>query len=197
MSNNLPIYEIKIDMNDELGMFVISLVDEPAVERNFYAFKDNKKYMEYKVINEEKQKVFGLVMAANKPIYRCDNDGTEYYIRYSKETIELMAEKYFKMGLQNNVDTNHNFKLEDGITLTQMFIKDCSKGINPIGFEEIADGSLFAEFHIENPQVWEDVKDGKYKGFSLAGTFTYEKIENEDVEMDEILKILERIKNKL
>ena len=39
------------------------------------------------------------------------------------------------------------------------------------GFDDIADGSLFAEFHILNDEVWNAVKAGDYKGFSLEGFF--------------------------
>lgn len=196
----LPVYEAKIDMNDDsVGMFVISLVDAPAVEYDFLAFDKDKKTMTYKITNTEEQKVFGVVMAVDKPIYRNDN-GYEYYITYSKETVALMAEKYFKNGLQNNVDTNHNFELEDGITLTQMFIKNTEKGVNPIEFDDVNDGSLFAEFHIENTEVWEAIKKGEYKGFSLAGTFLIEKVETEeDKEYNEIMSLLDKlnkIKNK-
>ena len=195
MKKNLPIYEAKIDMNDDsVGMFVISLVNEPAVEKDFYVFSDDKKVLTYKVTNVEEQKVFGLVMAADKAIYRVDETGYEYYITYSKETIALMAEKYFKNGLQNNVDTNHNFQLEQGITLTQMFIKNTEKGINPTGFEDINDGSLFAEFHIENKEVWDNIKNGTYKGFSLAGCFV---VEEKKDEYDEILEMINKIKNKM
>ena len=43
MKKNLPIYEAKIDMNDAtVGMFVISLVDYPAVEKDFFAFSNKK-----------------------------------------------------------------------------------------------------------------------------------------------------------
>ena len=191
---DLPIYEAKIDMNDDnVGMFVISLVDAPAVEYDFLAFDKEQKMMTYKISNTEEQKVFGVVMAVDKPIYRNDN-GYEYYITYSKETVALMAEKYFKNGLQNNVDTNHNFELEDGITLTQMFIKNTEKGINPIEFDDVNDGSLFAEFHIENTEVWEAIKKGEYKGFSLAGTFLIEKKVDE---LDEILDMLDKLENKM
>lgn len=196
----LPVYEAKIDMNDDsVGMFVISLVDAPAVEYDFLAFDKDKKTMTYKITNTEEQKVFGVVMAVDKPIYRNDN-GYEYYITYSKETVALMAEKYFKNGLQNNVDTNHNFELEDGITLTQMFIKNTEKGVNPNEFDDVNDGSLFAEFHIENTEVWEAIKKGEYKGFSLAGTFIIEEVETEeDKEYNEIMSLLDKlnkIKNK-
>lgn len=177
--NNLPLYEAYLDTtDDELGMYVISLVDAPAVERNFVAFNEQKKVLTYSVANEEQQKVFGLIMECDKPIYRRTENNFEYYITYNRKTIEVMAEKYFKMGYQNNVDTDHNFKLEDGITLTQMFIKDCEKGVNPIGFEDVNDGSLFAEFHIENSDVWGAIKDGTYKGFSLAGCFLTKEVEH-------------------
>ena len=177
--NNLPLFEACIDTKDsETGMFVISLVDSPANERDFVAFEEVKQIQTYSIANDEEQKVFGLVMECDKPIYRRNQQGFEYYITYIRKTIEAMTEKYFKMGLQNNVDTMHNFELEDGITLTQMFIKDSEKGVNPIGFEDVNDGSLFAEFHIENAEVWNAIKEGEYKGFSLAGVFIQKEVEH-------------------
>lgn len=174
----LPLYEAKIDMNDEeTGIYCISLVDLPATESNFLAFDAQKELLKYSVQNEEQHKVFGLVMAADTPIYRRNADGYEYYITYSRETIAQMAEKVFKQGNQNNVDTQHNFELENGITMCEMFIKDTEKGITPKGYEDYADGSLFATFHIENDDVWNGIKDGSYKGFSLAGVFNIDEIE--------------------
>lgn len=195
MNKNIPIYEAYIDTGDtQTGMFVISLVKEPAIESDFLSFSKDKVQMKYKIVNEEQQKVFGAVAIADKPIYRIDESGFEYYIVFNKETISKMAEKYFKMGLQNNVDTDHNFKLEDGVTLTQMFIKDSEKGINPTGFEDVTDGSLFAEYHIENYEVWKDIKEGKYKGFSLAGDFFINEKPNEEEQLyNEILDMIDKI----
>lgn len=168
----LPLYRADINMEDEeTGMFVISLVDSPATMSNFQAFDADRKMLRYNVEDEEKRQVFGLVMAADMPIYRRDENGFEYYITYSKETIALMAEKYLKMSMQNNVDTNHSFELETGVFMNQMFIKDEGKGISPKGYEDYGDGSLFAQFHIANDEVWKAVKNGDYKGFSLAGVF--------------------------
>lgn len=192
--NNLPLFEACIDTKDtETGMFVISLVDSPANERDFVAFEEVKQIQTYSVANDEEQKVFGLIMEADKPIYRRNEQGFEYYITYNRKTIEAMAEKYFKMGLQNNVDTMHNFELEDGITLTQMFIKDTEKGVNPAGFEDVNDGSLFAEFHIENAEVWNAIKEGEYKGFSLAGVF----IQKEVKQIEETYNKKNKIINKM
>ena len=171
--NGLPLWEAKININDEeTGMFCISLVEAPATESNFLAFSEDKELLKYSVQDDEQRKVFGLIMAADMPIYRRTADGYEYFITYSRQTLADMMEKYFKQGYQNQVDTNHNFQLEEGITLTQMFVKDTDKGVNPKGFEEYADGSIFAEFHILNDDVWTSIKAGEYKGFSLAGYFT-------------------------
>lgn len=199
--NNLPIYQALVSFDDsETGMFCISLVDEPAVEADFLAFDKDKRPLQFKVENEEQRMVFGLVMAADMPIYRRTDDGYEYYLTFSKETIRLMAEKYFKEDKQNNVDTQHNFKLEDGVTMVQMLIKDSDNGISPVGFEDYKDGSLFAQFHIENDEVWESIKEGTYKGFSLAGTFNLEKmskinpIKENKKNMSKLNKIKEMLK---
>lgn len=171
----LPLYRAEIDVDDTTtGMFVISLVDSPATMSDFMAFNEDKRLMTYNVESDEKRQVFGLVMAADMPIYRRDDNGFEYYITYSKETIALMAEKYLKMSLQNNVDTQHSFELEDGIFMNQLFVKDTEKGVSPKGYEDYKDGSLFAQFHIANDSVWDEVKKGTYKGFSLAGVFNVE-----------------------
>ena len=73
--------------------------------------------------------------------------------------------------------------------MVQLFIKDTDKGIAPAGFDDIADGSLFAEFHITNDDVWQAVKDGSYKGFSLEGYFGLE--ENTDEAYEDIVDALE------
>ena len=172
----LPVYRADVNMDDETGMLMISLVDRPAVERNFVAF--SKERMTYSIEDEEKRMVFGVVMLADTLIYRRDGD-FEYWIEYDRPTIERMAEKYFRMGYQNNVDTDHNLKLEEGIYLTQMFIKDSSKGISPQGFDDVKDGSLFGQFHVENDEVWEAIKEGEYKGFSLYGIFDVSPCEQE------------------
>lgn len=183
--NGLPLLEARININDEeTGMYCISLVDAPATQSNFIAFSEDKELLKYSVQDEEQRRLFGLVMAADMPIYRKSADGYEYYIIYSRQTLADMMEKYFKNGFQNQVDTNHNFQLEDGITLTQMFVKDAEKGVNPKGFEEYADGSIFAEFHIMNDDVWNAVKEGTYKGFSLAGYFTVEETFKEQINKD-------------
>lgn len=178
--NKLPIYRALID-NEECGMFTISLVDLPATESDFLAFKDEKEIVKFAVADEDKHIVRGLVMAANMLIYRFSPNFGEYYIIYEPATIRLMAEKYLKDGNQNNVDLMHDGELVDGVNMVQLFIKDAENGINPKGFEDYADGSLFAEFQVHNEDVWNQIKSGDFKGFSLEGYFGIEPVEFKQV----------------
>jgi len=198
MIKKLPLYKALID-DENAGMYAISLVDDPAVEFDWLAFEKQEEELKFKVENEEKHIIRGVIMAANKPIYRISPTGYEYYIQFDAETIRLMAQKYLADGFQNNVDTQHNNKLEDGVFMVQWFIKDTENGINPKGFEAADDGSLFAEFKVENEEIWNQIKEGTFKGFSLAGFFDVEEIENpaEDEEEQEVLALIEKIRSKI
>ena len=77
-----------------------------------------------------------------------------------------------------------------GVQMVQWFIKDTAKGITPAGYEDIADGSLFAEFHVTDDAIWTAVKEGTFKGFSLEGFFDVAP-EMRQQDIDEIVKELE------
>ena len=193
----LPIYKAKIS-DDESGIYCISLVDAPAVEKDWVYFKNDKKPLVFKVEDEEKRIVRGLIMECDKLIYRRDSDGYEYYITFDEATIRLMATKYLKDGFQENVDTDHNDKLVEGVEMVQWFISDKDNGINPKGFEDVADHSLFAEFHITNDEIWDQVKDGTFKGFSLAGIFEPVLVQaKKQSVLSEIETLLTKIQNKI
>lgn len=196
-----PIYKAALtEDQNETGMYFISLVDDPAVECDFLAF-EKVQNLNFKVENEEKRIVTGLVMPADRPILRQDYNGL-YYILYDRETINAMAERFLAMGIANNVDTNHNFEVEDGVFLREMYIKDSERGISPVGFEDVEEGSLFATYHILNDEVWDKVKAGEFKGFSLAGIFAeqeFNAVEDDitDEEYEEIMGIISQLNGKL
>lgn len=169
--NGIPVYEALLD-GEDTGMFKISLVDEPAVMSDFVKLANMKAPAKYSVADEEKRLVRGVVMRADFPIYRNDPRFGEYYIIYKACTIREMAEKYMTESRQNNVNLMHEDGTDtDGVKMVQWFIKDTAAGVAPEGFGDIADGSLFAEFHVQDDAIWEDVKAGTYKGFSLEGVF--------------------------
>lgn len=191
--NNIPVYKAQVNSEDE-GMFVVSLVDEPAIEVNFLAFDKQQEFIKLKIQDEEQQKVLGPVMVPDMLIYR-RKDNFEYYIQYDEQTIRQMAEKFFAERRINDVDTQHNFELEPGVVMTQAFFKDTEKGVNPQGFEDLPNGTLFMEYHITDPELWERVKSGELKGFSLAGVFDIEPVNNSN-ELNKMTK-LKQIKQAL
>lgn len=172
--DGIPVFAATLG-SDDTGMLRISLVDAPAVMSDFLAFahqEPRKAAQLYRIEDEDKRLVFGVVMRADFPIYRYDKSFGEYYIIYKPETIREMAEKYLADDRQNAVDLMHDGQEVEGVKMVQYFIKDTARGVAPSGFaEDIADGSLFAEFHITDDDIWAKVKDGTYRGFSLEGIF--------------------------
>lgn len=193
---DLPIFQANVD-EEGTGMFVVSLVEEPAVEVSWQLF--DKAKQTFKVENPDLQLITGVVMLADTPIYRYDPTYGEYYIVFSKDTIEKMVQKFFKEGYQENVDNDHTFNLIDGIELQQAFIKDTDKGISPKGFEDVPDGSLFFTYKVTSDELWEKVRTGSWTGFSLAGTFDMEQAFAKVVDKDEeeILNLIQTLKERI
>ena len=198
----IPIYKALVTDDGE-GILKISLVDMPAVESNWVACKKEKEPLKFKVEDEEKRLITGVVMRADFPIYRRTEEGFEYYITYDKETIKTMAEKLLADNAQNNINLMHEEGTDtDGVKMLELFIKDSNKGIVPVGFDDIEEGSLFATYKVESDDIWEQVKDGTFKGFSLEGYFTleptddvmkYNKVKNTDNKMSKVKKILKSL----
>lgn len=168
--NDLPVYNALIGENE--GMLCVSLVDCPAVQSDFLAFSKDEKPLLFKVEDEDKRRVLGVIMRADYPIYRFDWSKGEFYMIFKPDVIREMAQKYLSDNNQNRVDLDHNGKMVKGVEMVQWFIKDTAKGVNPTGFDKIADGSLFAEYQVTDDKIWAEIKNGTYKGFSLEGFFS-------------------------
>ncbi len=202
---NLPVYELQIDQDRESDLSVkfIALVDKPAVERNFLAFKDQPKRQCFATVDDDRQIISGLAMAADELIYRKDDTYGEYNVFFKPATIYNVAQKFFALGYNNNFNIMHDPKLQcNGVTVFESFICDPARGINPMtGFEDVKPGSWFISAKVDNPDVWKAVKEGLVKGFSIEGMFSYSKEEiapaeeqllneNELSEYEQILQIL-------
>lgn len=187
--NGLPVYYISIDGDDDLGMKAISIVDDPAIERDFICYKKEIVFSK----DETKHEISGPAIIANKPIFR-NNENGQFYTVFDSETIKKIVEKYSKLNLWNNVNLQHNDKLIKDVICVEHFIKDSSKGIVPKGFEDVEDGSLFCTFKILNEKLWSVIKNTEnLNGFSieiftnLEERFNNEK-DKDDEEIEEIVK---------
>lgn len=193
--NKLPIYEAVLD-GENTGMYAISFVDAPAVNINWMAYSEMKENLKFSVENEEERMVLGVVMLADTPIYRRDEEGREFYVVYKPKTLEMMAEKYLKDGFQNSVDLNHDGQYIGGAKMVELFIKNKERGIDPVGFD-VNDGSLFARFHVEDDNLWSEIKNGTFNGFSLAGFFGVEYKHKKQYKMSKLAKLRALLKDVL
>lgn len=190
MDRKLPIYTLvlKEDAEDS-GVNYVALVDEPAIERNWFAFNKEFKFK----ADEERKIITGALMIADLPIYRRNKELGEFYVIFSKAQIELMVQKFMRLGFQNNVNEMHEpSKKVDGVTMFESFIVDNQRGIKPpTGFENVTEGSWFGSYKVENDEVWNKVKDGTFMGFSVEGFF--ETVPQKPSLESEIIKIIEEI----
>jgi len=171
----IPVYYANITDEFE-GITTISLVDRPAVQSDFVAFDEQEKVQLFKFEDEEQRKIMGVIMRCEYPIYRNSDIHGEFYIKYSRDVIERMTRKMLAENTGNYINLMHDGNAYvDGVTLEQVFIKDSEKGVNPSGFEDISDGSMFGVFHVENDDVWNAIKSETFKGFSLEGYFSIDK----------------------
>lgn len=184
--NKLPTFEMVIEENPESEVEVsfIALVDKPAIEKNFMAFKNLK--LDF-AIDPARQIISGPAMVPDTLIYRRD-EGGEYNVFFSKDTIENIALKFFKKDYQKNINLFHDTTLSlQGVTIFESFISDKSRGVQPMqGFEDLPDGTWFISAKVENPNVWAKVQTGEIKGFSVEGIFSYRK-KPVEIEISEVL----------
>lgn len=176
MNNNLPVFKLTINKDDnDSGVFAVALVNQPAIEVDFFAFSGNtkKNQFEFKEVNPDKQLLAGYLMIPDKLIYRNEN-GYEFFVTFDASTIELIAEKYNKKQFQNQFNKEHNPKN----MLSDVFVKenwivnspefDKSKSF---GFDAIV-GGWFGVVKVDDSAVWSEyIKTGMLKGFSVEGNF--------------------------
>ena len=130
----------------------------------------------FQIISEDEHIISGPLMLADELIYRDNEKFGEHYVKFSADTIKEIAIKFAKRKYQNNVNLMHDPKqVVDGVTMFESFIVDKKRGVLPMaGFEDVADGSWFGSFYVENSDVWNQVKSGELRGFSVEGLFDYE-----------------------
>ena len=184
------------DEQDEIGVEAISIVENPAIESDFIALKNQE--IKLAEISKEKKILLGALLIPNKPIYRQGDDG-EYYIFFSKETIVKASQMYLKNGYQNKTTIEHEKTLE-GLTLVESWIvedevqdKSRKYGLN------VPVGTWMGAVKVNNDEIWKEyVKTNKVKGFSIEGYFADKMERPKEMVQEDLSKedeIINKIKN--
>lgn len=186
------IIELLIDeTKDEYGINAVSVVRDPAIEENFVAL--NKHEVELKEVDTEKRILMGAALIPNKQIYRRNKD-KEYYIYFSEDTVRKASELFLMRSNQNNATYEHERKMLEGMSVVESWIIEDEKLDKSVkyGFN-LPKGTWIISMKVNNDEVWQSVKDGEVKGFSIEGHFAdkYEmSIQNEKQEIINKLKEL-------
>lgn len=186
------IIELIIDEKDKMsGIDAVSVVHSPAIEENFIAL--NKHEIELKEIDTEKKILMGAALIPDKQIYRRNEKGDEYYIFFSQETVRKASELFLMNSNQNNATYEHDQKLK-GLSVVESWIIEDSKTDKSrlYGFD-LPKGTWMISMKVNNDDVWNDVKSGKVKGFSIEGYFA-DKLEMNMQEQEE-QELLAKIKD--
>lgn len=189
----LPLFNAEI-LDTEEGLVDVSLVDDPAIQRDWIFFSSQEE-VKFRIQDEDQHIISGVVLVPNTPIYRRTSEGKEFYIQFSETTIKEMILKMGRENLYNKITLNHENKPVEGVTLVEIFLKDSSKGINPNFIDDVPEGSIFASYKVENEDLWNRIKSGEFKGFSISGLFSVVPVEEKD-ELDDVLGLIKQVEAK-
>lgn len=166
----MELIELEIPDFDQLD-FQVALVEHPAIESDWIAFDAVKQ--QFQIENEEQRIVSGYAMIADLPILRRDKQRGDFHVVFRKDAIKKIALNFMRNGLTRNTNLDHKTgKFANGVYVFESILIDSERGTKaPDKFEQEADGSWFISMKVDNDEIWEQVKAGTFKGFSVEGLF--------------------------
>lgn len=186
---DLPVFELVLNSEDQ-GLSFVSLVTNPAIERNFFAFSDDVRFSQ----DSTRMILTGALLIPDKLIFRHDDEIGDYYVKLSKETIFDLNLQWMKEGMTDQINKHHRDIVKDAF-MFETWIADKGRGIHhPKGFEDLPDGTWYGSVKITDPKIWnEEVMTGNWRGFSIEGKLDQVLVEMQKQEISEELEIIRMI----
>ena len=123
--------------------------------------------------DEDQHIITGPAMRPWQMIPRKDEKtGEIFHVYFSADTVKKLSEKFLKEHKQHMTDINHSMNPNEENTLIESWIVEdptMDKSV-ALGFEP-AKGDWYVSYKINNEETWNQIKEGKLKGFSIAGQF--------------------------
>ena len=191
-------YEGKYNKKSK-GVFAISLVNAPATGEHYIAMAKQEKIVKFAKVDEEQRILMGLVLQPEQLIYRVDEDGNEFEMFFSAETIKDFSQNFFQSGFQLNSKLEHDEPIE-GVTFVESWLVENPKVDKSAAFGlEYPKGSWLVSMKVDNDDIWNNyIKTGELKGFSIDGMVELEEVNfKSDIQMSKsnknILALLKQI----
>ena len=183
---SIKLYEVRPDSM----VYAISLVESPAIESDF-VFLSEEKPIQICLEKDEKHLVYGAVLIPNKPIYR-RNQEEEFYIQFPQETIEKLAHSYLQNDNIYSFTQQHQV-IADGVSIVESWVKMSSNDKSKDLGIDVPDGTWLIGAKIENDDIWNGIKSGEMKGFSIESFLNFDEIMMSKVDKDMTEEKLETI----
>lgn len=170
MAKKIKKYKVGIDSET----YAISMVEAPAMESDFVALAEQEEdKVQAFLESDERHMVYGAALIPDKEIYR-NNGEQEYYISFTKESIEKMSQEFMKQFRQNEVTLDHE-EMANDITITESWlVEDPYKDkANALGID-VPQGTWMVGMKVNEIDTWERVKNGELKGFSVESMISLE-----------------------
>lgn len=180
MAKKIKRYKVGCDSET----YAISMVDMPAIESDFVALeKQEEEKVQVFLESNERHMVYGAALIPDKDIYR-NNGEQEFYISFTKESIEKMSQEFMKEYRQNEVTLDHE-EMANDITITESWlVEDSYKDkANALGIN-VPEGTWMVGMKVNQIDVWERVKSGELKGFSVESMISLEEFSKNDNNMN-------------
>ena len=176
--DKLKNYRVKPSTSD---IYAVSLVEDEAVESGFIALSKQKQPMDFKIHNEEKRMLYGVALRANFPIYRRYGED-EFYLTFDANAIERLVNKFMSNYGQKSFTIDH-MEPAEGIVITESWlVKDTENDkSNALGLENVSEGSWIIGCKINNDEIWQSIKEGRWHGFSIESWIDMEEIKNQKI----------------
>ena len=165
----LKCYSVGLDSD----VYCISLVNEPAIECNFI-YLSKEKPVQICLTKDEKHIVMGAVLIPDKPIYRNQN-GEEFYIQFSAETIEKLAYQYLAKDRIYSFTQQHE-DVADDIYVVETWLKTSENDKSKDYGIDVPIGSWLMAAKVENEEIWDKIKSNEINGFSIEAFVNLDEI---------------------
>lgn len=187
------IVELKLDEQEESGIYAISIVDMPAIESNFIALnKQGKTQYSLAKANEEQKLLIGAALIPNKQIARLDAEDNLYYVYFSKGTVKEAAYRFLKSSAHHNHTIQHEKPIE-GLYVAESWIVESEQDKSRKYGLEVPVGTWMVAVKVENEDVWKKIKAEEVKGFSIEAYFVNKIKAQEKDELQDIVNIAKNL----
>lgn len=176
----------KFKVGTDSETYAISMVEQPAIEVDYVALAKQEE-VEVKLSSDERHICYGPALIPNKDIYR-NNGEQEFYINFTEESIVKMSQDFMKEYRQKEVTLDHESEADEVYIVESWLVEDPYKDkANALGFN-VPKNTWMIGMKVNNIEVWDRVKAGELKGFSVESMISLEefsKIDNNMIDTNE------------